>query len=160
MNVSSHVAPGLNMAQYHTWDWDTPDALPESDPRLDNSFFKDHFQGAVEREFAARGFTQTVAEGDVPDLKVHYHANIASTISINRGDQTAGACYDENCAVRVFDNDTGTIVIDVIDGHTNRLIWRGWAQNPLEGVLDHPQRFQARIHEAVTKMFARFPKSL
>ena len=117
MNVSSHVERGLDIGQYHTWDWAPPDALPESDARLNNAFFKDHFQGAVEREFVARGFSQTVAEGDVPDLLVHYHANISSKISVNRGDQTAGACYDENCTVRVFDDEVGTIIIDVVDGN-------------------------------------------
>lgn len=160
MNVSSHVERGLDFGQYKTWDWAPPDALPESDARLDSPFFKDHFQGAVEREFVARGFSQTVAEGDVPDLLVHYHANIAPKITINRGDQTVGACYDEDCTVRVFDDEVGTIIIDVVDGHTNRLIWRGWAQNPVQGVLDHPQKFQTRIQQAVTRMFARFPKSI
>jgi hypothetical protein len=160
MNVSSHVERGLDIKQYHTWEWAPPDALPETDARLNNSFFQDHFQGAVEREFAARGFTQTVSEGDVPDLRVHYHANISSQMTVNEGDQTVGACYDENCKVRVFDDEVGTIVIDVVDGHTNRLIWRGWAQNPVEGVLNNPGRFQQRIQEAVTRMFARFPKSI
>ena len=160
MNVSSHVQQGLDFGQYHTWQWAPPDALPASDARLDNPFFQDHFQGAVEREFAARGLSQTVAEGDVPDLLVHYHANIVPRMSINRGDQTAGACYDEDCTVRVFDDEIGTIIIDVVDGHSNRLVWRGWAQNPVQGVIDHPQKFQARIQEAVTRMFARFPPTI
>ena len=160
MNVSSHVERGLNFGQFHTWQWATPDALPESDARLDTAFFQDHFQGAVEREMTMRGLTQTVSEGDVPDLLVHYHANISSRINVNHGDQTVGACYDEDCSVKVFDHDLGTIIIDVVDGHTNRLIWRGWAQNPVEGVIDHPDRFQARIQKAVSRMFARFPRAI
>ena len=72
----------------------------------------------------------------------------------------SGACYDEDCAVRVLENEVGTVVLDVVDARTNRLIWRGWAQNSIEGLLDHPQRFQKRINEAVTRMFARFPRSL
>lgn len=158
MNVSSHVERGLNFSQYHTWQWAPPDALPESDARMDNAFFQDHFQGAVEREMNTRGYSQTVSEGDVPDLLVHYHANISSKINVNHGDQSVGACYDENCTVKVFDDEVGTVIIDVVDGHTNRLIWRGWAQNPVEGVLNHPDRFQARIQQAVTRMFARFPR--
>jgi len=58
----------------------------------------------------------------------------------------------------VFENEVGTIIIDVVDGHTNRLIWRGWAQNPVQGVLDHPQKFQDRIQTAVKLMFQRFPR--
>jgi hypothetical protein len=158
MNVSSHVEQGLDFRQYRTWAWAPPDPVPASDPRLDNAFFQDHLQGAVEREFAARGLTQTVSEGDVPDLLVHYHANITPRVSVAGADQTSGACYDGDCSVRVFDNEVGTIIIDVVDGHTNRLIWRGWAQNPVEGVIDHPEKFQTRIREAVTRMFKRFPR--
>jgi hypothetical protein len=160
MDVSSHVARGLNISQYHTWQWAPPDALPESDARMDNPFFQDHFQGAVEREMHARGFNQQISEGDVPDLLVHYHANISPRFTVNHGDQSAGACYDEDCSVKVFDHEMGTIIIDVVDGHTNRLIWRGWAQNPVEGVLDNPARFQANIQKAVTRMFAKFPRAL
>jgi hypothetical protein len=160
MNVSSHVEQGLDFTHYRTWAWAPPDPVPESDARLDNPFFQDHFQGAVEREFAARGLTQTVSEGDVPDLLVHYHANISSRLSIAHGDPTVGACYDGDCSVRVFDDEVGTMIVDVVDGHTNRLVWRGWAQNPVHGVIDHPEKFQARIQEAVTRMFARFPRTI
>jgi hypothetical protein len=160
MNVSSHVVRGLDFSQYHTWQWAPPDALPESDARLDNSFFKDHFQGAVERELSVRGFTQTLSEGDVPDLLVHYHANVSPKIDVNRGDQSFGACYDGDCNVRVLENEVGTIMIDVVDGHTNHLIWRGWAQNPIAGVINNPDRFESRIHEAVRRMFARFRSSI
>lgn len=159
MNVSSHVERGLDFTQYHTWQWAPPDAVPESDPRLNNSFFQDHFQGAVERQFSARGFTQTSSDRDVPDLLIHYHANVSPQMNVNSADQTSGACYDEDCAVRVVENELGTMVLDVVDAQTNRLIWRAWAQNPIEGVLDNPQRFQSRINEAVTRMFARFPVS-
>jgi hypothetical protein len=124
---------------------------------LNNPFFKDHFQGAVERQLTARGIVQTGSDTEAPDLLVHYHANIAPRISVNQGDQSYGACYDENCTVRVLDTDVGTIVLDVVDARTNRLIWRGWAQTSIEGVLDHPQRFQARITEAVTRMLAQLP---
>jgi hypothetical protein len=160
MNVSSHVERGLDFKQFQTWQWAPADALPASDARMDSPFFQDHFQGAVEREFALRGFTQTVAEGDVPDLLVHYHANIAPRIDVNHGDQSSGACYDDACNVRVFENEVGTIMIDVVDGHTNRLIWRGWAQNPVEGVLNNPEKFQARIQQAVKRMFERFPRTI
>jgi hypothetical protein len=157
MTVSSHVERGLDFTQYHTWQWAPADALPASDTRLDNPFFQDHFQGAVERELEARGLVKTESDAGMPDLLVHYHANIAPRMSVNRGDQSYGACYDEDCAVRVLENEVGTIVLDVVDARTNRLIWRGWAQNSIEGVLDHPKRFQSRISEAVQRMFVRFP---
>jgi len=160
MNVSSHVERGLDFSQYHSWSWAPADTLPESDARLDSPFFQDHFQGEVEKQLSARGLVQTRSDGDTPDLLVHYHANIAPQMNVNRGDQTSGACYDEDCTVRVFNDEVGTIVLDVVDARSNRLIWRGWAQNPVEGVLNNSQRFRTRIQQAVTRMFARFPRSI
>ena len=124
---------------------------------MNNAFFQDHFQGAVEKHFAARGFEQ-VRSGEASDLLVHYHAHVATRISPNNGDPASGACYDENCTVRVIENDLGTMMIDIVDGRTNRLIWRGWAQTNIDGVIDHPDRFASRIDQAVTRMFARFPR--
>lgn len=157
MNVSSHVMRGLDFTQYHSWQWASADAVPASDARLDNPFFQDHFQGAVERELSKRGLVQTQSDGAMPDLLVHYHANVTPALAVNNGDPTVGACYDENCNVRVIENETGTMMLDVIDAHTNRLVWRGWAQTGIEGVLDHPARLDARIQKAVKGMFARFP---
>jgi len=157
MNVSSHVQPGLDFGQFHTWKWVQADALPATDARMNNAFFQDHFQGAVERALAVRGLVQTGSNSEPADLLVHYHANIAPRIEVAHGDPTSGACYDENCNVRVFENEVGTMVIDVVDGRTNRLIWRGWAQSPVGGELEHPQTFQKRIDEAVRRMFQRFP---
>lgn len=156
MNVSSHVERGLDFSQYKTWDWGAADALPESDPRLDDAFFRDHLQGAVERELARRGFERP--ESGTPDLLVHHHANV--TPRINETDATTGACYDGDCRVRVMEQEVGTIMIDIVDARTNRLVWRGWAQTSVEGVLGNQRRLEERVAKAVKGMFGRFPRSM
>lgn len=86
MTVSSHVQHSLDVAQYRTYDWGLPDALPAGDPRLDkNPFFQDHTQGAVERQLAAKGFQRSTS--GTPDLLVHYHASITQRIDVNRIDR-------------------------------------------------------------------------
>jgi hypothetical protein len=159
MNVSSHVERGLDFTQYHTWQWAPADALPESDARLDNAFFRDHFQGAVERQLSNRGLVQLFSDNAMPDLLVHYHANLSPHMQVATDQAGSGACYDADCRVRVYDDEMDTILVDVVDARTNRLIWRGWAQNATVGTIDHPSRFDARIREAVARMFARFPKT-
>lgn len=146
-------------AVHHTWDWAPPDALPESDARLNNAFFKDHFQGAVEREFVVHS-SQTVAEGDVPGSArpLSRQHLVEDQRQPRRPDR--GRLLRRELQVRVFDDEVGTIIIDVVDGHTHRLLWRGWAQNPVQGVLNRPEAFRSRIQQAVARMFARFPKSI
>jgi hypothetical protein len=154
MNVSSHVERGLDFAQYRTYGWGPADALPSGDPRLDkNPFFQDHFQGAVDRGLAARGFAQSAS----PDLLIHYHANVRLRIDINRLDREYGYCYDGDCQAGVIEQEAGTMVLDVVDARTNRLIWRGWAQSRVEDMIEKPDTMALRIDKAVVRMLARFP---
>ena len=157
MNVSSHVERGLDFSQFHTWDWGQRDQIPTTDPRLDSPNFQDYLQGAVERQFAQRQITR-VDPGTKPDLLVHYHANVQPRIEANSSNPSYGACYDPHCAVRVLEQAVGTILIDVLDARTNRLVWRGWVQTNVEGVLKNERQLDDRIGRAVQEMFEQFPR--
>lgn len=160
MSVGSHVQSGLDVAQYHTYDWGEPDALPTGDPRLDKDpFFQDHILGAVEKQLAGKGFEQAAVDGN-PDLLIHYHAAINRRLDVNRTDTDYGYCADEDCLARVFEFEAGTLILDIVDTRTNRVIWRGWAQDTVEGVLEDRDRLAQKIDEAVTRMLANFPRPL
>ncbi len=155
MNVSSQVQHGLDFSKYHTFDWGTPDALPVSDPRLaKDPFFQDHLEGAVEKALQAKGYRRATGS---PDLLVHYHAAISERIDVDRTDRNRGYGYQGNPTVTTHTFEAGTIVIDIVDARTNRVVWRGWAQRDLAGILDNHDRLAKTIDEAVTRMLARFP---
>ena len=159
MAISSHVQPDLDMSPYRTFDWGPPDSLPTGDPRFDKDpFFQDHMLGEVERHMAARGLSR-VAEGSQADLVIHYHAVIERRIDVNRVDRSYGYCYDEECSTLVIEYEAGTLILDVIDRRTNRLIWRGWAQNSVNTMLKDRDHMSAEIARAVDGMFERFPRS-
>ena len=159
MAVSSHVQRGIDFARYHTYNWGPADALPTGDPRLDNNpFFKDHLQGAVERRLAARGWE--LSSSGNPDLLIHYHANISRRIDVNRVDQKYGFCYGDDCSVHVMEYEGGTLVLDIVDARTNRVVWRGWAQNSVDGIIDNQDRMERMINEAVARMLERLPRTL
>jgi hypothetical protein len=157
MTVSSHVERGLDTSIYRTFDWGPPDALPVGDPRLDgNPFFKDHLAGAVEKGLAAHGLEMSSA--GQPDLLVHYHANISTRLNVNRVDSAYGYCSQGDCPLDIVDYEAGTLILDFVDARSNRLIWRGWAQHGINAVLNDPDRMEATINEAVTRMLRRFPQ--
>jgi hypothetical protein len=159
MNVSSHVERGLDFGRYRTYDWGPADALPTGDPRLDQDpFFRDHLQGAVEKQLAARGFERTAS--DASDLLIHYHASINQRIDVNRFDRQYGYCYTDDCQVGIIEYEAGTLVLDIVDSRTKRLIWRGWAQDSVEDTLQNRDRMAQKIDEAVTRMMAMLPKGL
>ena len=158
MTVSSHVQRGLDFARYRTWDWGPADTLPTGDPRLDaNPFFQDHVQGAVEKGLAARGLGGPHSES--PDLLIHFHASIDQRLKVGLADNRYGYCY-EDCTQEIVEYEAGTLVLDIVDAHTNRVIWRGWAQDSVEGVLDNEDKMARQIDEAVRRMLAQLPPKL
>jgi hypothetical protein len=157
MQVSSHVDRERDFSQYRTYDWGPADTLPAGDPRLErNAFFQDHIQGAIERNMAARGF-ERAAPGTVPDVRLHFHAVIDRRLDVNQLDSRAGYRVGGDSQAGLADYEEGTLVVDVIDVQSNRLVWRGWARNSLEGVLENKDRLARQIEDAVRLMFQRLP---
>lgn len=160
MSVSSHVDRDLDFSQYRTYTWGPADALPAGDSRLDaNPVFADNVHGAVNRELAMRGLTMVVSSG-TPDLLIHYHATVANRIDVNQVDRGYGYCQTTDCPPDVIEYEAGTIVIDLIDARTKRLIWRGWAQSRLEAFLEDPERMSETVQRAVATMMRRLPSDL
>jgi hypothetical protein len=156
LTVSSHVERGINFADYVTYGWGHRDSLPVGDARLDNNeFFRDFVEGAIEKRLAAKGFER--ADGE-PDLLIHYHATVAQKLDIREADRSYGNCYDESCAARVSEFEQGTLVIDLVDRRTNKLVWRGWAQDTMTGVIDNQDRLERQVDEGVMKMLQLLPR--
>ncbi len=156
MNVSSHIERGTDFTDYVSYDWGPPDNLPVGDPRLDNNpFFNDYLQGAVEKKMAAKGFDRLTDGG--ADLLIHYHASVNQRLDVYRADQQYGYCYG-NCEPQVVDFEQGTLVIDVVDARTKKVVWRGWAQDTMTGVIDNQDRLQKQVDEGVTKMMQLLPR--
>jgi hypothetical protein len=69
-------------------------------------------------------------------------------------DSERGYCVNADCRPRVTRYEAGTLVVDIVDAKTSRLIWRGWASNSVDGVLDNSNRMRRTIDEGVTRMFS------
>lgn len=150
MSVSSHVDRGTDFARYRTYDWGPADALPTGAPRLDaNSTFKDQLQGEVNRQLNLKGIK--LATASQPDLLIHYHAAASERLDVSGLDQN----YVYGGEVRAYD--AGTILLDVVDARTQKLIWRGWAQGALTDMLDNDEAMTRRLRDAVRQMLAQLP---
>jgi hypothetical protein len=158
MDVGSYVGRGVDLKPYRTYDWGPADALPTGDPRLDhNSFFKDHFEGAVEKQLAGKGYAR---DGAAPDLLIHYHASVTRRLDVDALDRQYGYCPSSGCEPRVVAYDAGTLVIDIVDARTQQLLWRGWAQQNLDGMIGDQDRLERVVNDAVSGMLARLPAHL
>jgi hypothetical protein len=155
--IRSYGDRGIDLQRYRTFNWASATAFSTGDPRLDNNeFFANRVRTQVESELTKRHFEKTT--GDRPDLLVHYHASVTQDLDVRTIDRD----YRDSATARyepyVFD--AGTLFVDLVDPSTNRLVWRGWAEANIEGVIDDQRLLEQRIDEAVTRILDRLPPRL
>lgn len=149
--VRSYAEPGADLRRFHAYSWGPAEILKTGDPRLDsNEIFQRHLQAAVERELAAKGLAKNPAVP--PDLLVHYHASVTQRIDLSQHEPFT-ACPD--CKPFVYD--AGTLVIDLVDAQTGKVVWRGWSEGNVDGVVGDQRWLEERIDRDVTRIFARWP---
>jgi hypothetical protein len=89
-------------------------------------------------------------------MLVHYHANVSQEVDVRDLDASPSFCADHDC--RPFIHDKGTLFVEFIDPTTHRLIWRGWAEGSVDGVVDNQSWMEERIDDAVHRIVARLPR--
>ena len=154
-NVRSFVERGLDVGQYRTYSWGPAGEQATGDPRLDNNqFFQERIAAAVDRQLQTRGLEKTTPQAS--DLLIHYHASVEQLVNPNGAEQRYMSCDD--CEPYVYD--AGTIVIDLVDARTQRLVWRGWAEGNIDGVVDDQARMEKQVDDAVGRIMERLPREL
>lgn len=120
----------------------------------------------VERELKARGLTSVEAN---PDLRVTFLA--ASGFNLQVGAVSFG--YNVNPAYiglvptagsATWDVVTGTMLIDLFDSKTDRIVFRGTAKDVLQRAPSADLAADAKlvsktVNRAITKIFKKYPKS-
>ena len=155
--VRSYAIRGFEARQFRTYSWGPADTHSTGDPRLDNNeFFIDRVHAQVDAGLARKGFEKV---GAAPDVLLHFHANVTQQIDVRGLD--AGYVNDpEATEGRTYVFDAGTLFIDLVDPRTNTLVWRGWAEASLEGVIDNQASMETRIDDAVRRILQRLPPGL
>jgi hypothetical protein len=158
MKVNSYAERGSDLRQYRTFDWGPADTWSTGDPRLDNNrFFDERVRAQVEEQLARRGFEKSASER--PDLLVHYHASVSQEIDVRQLDASMpSSCAEDDC--RPFIYDKGTLFVELVEPRSGKVIWRGWAESSVDGVIDNQEWLTSRIDDAVAKILARLPPRL
>ena len=147
-----------------TFAWVSPPIGPVSNPILDSQILEERVQRAVVADLTARGFTQVAADQS-PDFTVTYH-----TVSKEKLESSGasfaigfGGYYPYgfgNVVVPVGPNvqsrDQGTLMLDVIDGRSKRLVWRGWTKDWISQDNYSEQAVAGDVHKILAK-FPAFP---
>jgi len=150
-SVHANLEPGVNLSAYRAYDWAPVARRATGDPRLDNNtIVEQRIRQAVERELAPRGFERDAS--GAADLSVHYHVSVEERVDIANVEPLEPC---ESC--RPFVYDAGTLVIDLVDARTGKLLWRGWSEGNVSGIIENQRWMEERIDDAVARILRQLP---
>ena len=153
VRVNSYEAPAADMRAYKTYAWDTAELGQTGDPRLDNNrIFMDRVQQAADAQMQFRGYEKRTR--GTAEMTLHVHARVEQRIDSALIDVDR-ACQQPECRSYVYDQ--GTLLLDAVDTRSKALIWRGWAERSLDGVVDNQDAMNQVVDRAVSAIFARLP---
>jgi hypothetical protein len=156
VTASADFDPATDFAVYTTYAWGPADEFPTGDPRLDsNPFFNKRVRSAVEQRLEEKGLQKV--DSLSADLLLHYHAAVDERFNVYTADRVYGIAPPYGYEDQVVVYEEGTLVLDMVDRATSTVVWRGWTQTNIEGLLDDPARLEERIDEGVEMMFQKFP---
>jgi hypothetical protein len=135
-----------DFAHYKTYTWakvETPDPL-----------WNDRVKEAVDAALAKHGWTQVPDGADISIV----------AIGITKDKRTLRTFYDGfdgwlwggfgEATTTVDQYTVGTLVVDMFDTRTKKLVWRGSSSDVL---ADKPEKDMKKLQKAVEKMFEHFP---
>jgi hypothetical protein len=111
---------------------------------------------AIEAQLAAKGLTRVEADGKA-DLLVAYHASFDTDLEIN-GSGWGGYRFGPGRVgtARVEEIVIGSLVVELADGKTHTLVWRGIATKELDPKAK-PEKREKNINKAAEKLFKNYP---
>ena len=153
MQVHTYTPRSADLTRYHTYAWAPAGAFETGDPRLDNNtLFIERLRSAVERQLARKGWSTAV--GGEAELLIHFHARVDQRLDL--ADATAAGVNEHSGGgSAVFD--AGTLLLDFVEARSNTLVWRGWAEGSIEGVIDNQAWMNEKIDAAVARILVTFP---
>ncbi len=158
MSAGADYDASLDFTRFGTFAWEEAELHPTGDPRLDdNPFFDERIRAVVTAELAARG-VRVVGIDDAPDLLVHYHASVRDRVEVYEVDRSAGYdVSDYGPGTEVYQYEEGTLLVDLVERESMRVIWRGWARADITRAIDDLEVMGQLLQAAAREMFSHYP---
>jgi hypothetical protein len=150
--VKTDYDHSASFGNYKTYSW--------TSIKTANSIWDDRVKDAVNSALTAKGFTQVPSGGDVA----------VTAMESTRNQQTLQTFYDGmgggwrwrglggfgQSTTTVENYKVGTLVVDLFEGNSKKLVWRGVASDT---VSDKADKNAKNLDKGVQKMFQHFPPS-
>lgn len=154
--IQTDYDPAVDFGRLRTYAWQPRTERSEADARINNDLLDARVRSAVDRVLQARGY-QLVTDA-AHDFNVAYIVTIDTRTDVHTIPVTYGWGWWGVMGTETYVDqyEQGTLLLDVIDAGSNKLVWRGSAA---ARVVDEetPERRTQRVNEAVEKILERFP---
>ncbi len=145
-------------SQWHNFAWQAPKEGAVKNPILDSGILATRVEKAVSETLANAGYGK-VSSPDQADFLVTYHTAMQlrnqpqPSVSFAYG--TFGPGFNTLFLTQPGPQQIkeGSLIIDVIDAKTGKLVWRGW----ITSGLDQSNYSQQAVDRAVQRIFSKFP---
>ena len=57
-----------------------------------------------------------------------------------------------------FKQITGTVMFDLVETRTGRVVWRAWVEGSLDGVVNNQEWMERKIDDVVARLFEKVPR--
>ncbi len=149
-DISTDYNHKADFGRYHTYSW--------IGVRAGNSLWQDRIMSAVDSQLAAKGWTKVASGGDaaVSAFGKVSERDTMQTYYDSFPGWGWGGWGDGMATTTAVPERVGNLTVDIFDGQTKQMIWRGTATNTLSG---KPEKNEHKLEDGVQDMFKHFPPS-
>ena len=145
--VSTDYNHATNFNQIKTYSW--------SKVHTANSIWDQRVKDAIDKQLAAKGWTQVASNGDVSLVAIEKTSvqQQYDTFYDGFGGWRRFGGFGESTTT-VDNYKVGTLIVSIFDVNSKQMIWRGTSSSDLSG---NPDKNTKRLDKDVEKMFKKFP---
>ena len=147
--VGVDYSHSIDFSKYKTYSW-----IKVS---VEDPLWEDRVMHAVDAQLAAKGWTKVPENGDATVAaygSTHTRKTLETWYTGFGGGWYWHGFDDGMATTTVQETPVGTLMVDIFDGATKKLIWRGVTSDTLSG---KPDKDEKKMEKAVAEMFKKFP---
>jgi hypothetical protein len=148
--VRTNYMPGTDFAKYHTYKW-----VSIGNGAHPNQIVNQEIMQAIDSQLATKGLTKT--DSDQANLYIGYQVAVDKEKQWTAFGTGGGWGWGGGMATATSSTiDNGTLVLDMYDPVTKKLVWTGRATKTLDP-SGNPEKNQKNIDKAMDKLLKKFP---
>ncbi|WP_460640041.1 DUF4136 domain-containing protein [Larkinella harenae] len=158
----------VNFNKYKTYAWMDSDVQAGKNPAYYNDLATQNVENTVDDKLTEKGLTRNESK---PDLLIGYHFFVEKkTRTVNDPNPLYGPFYGwgrwgwrgwgpawwgwGGNSTRQEQYNEGTVVVDMVDAKTRKLVWRGAVEN----AINEPTRIASQLPKDIDRILEKYPE--